>query len=249
MNPTIYLIAGPNGAGKTIFAWQYLPKLANCRMFLNADLIAAGLSPFTPDKEGAKAARILLSRFRDLVQARETFALESTLAGKSYARMFVRMKDLGYWGVLFYFALPSADLAVVRVANRVRQGGHDVSEQDIRRRFQAGAANFAQIYQPLADEWWLIENGSFPPSVIGRKVDGQLLVVQPDLYRGFVPEWHHQSITPSGGSNLSGSGKVAVALELATRRAVEVARQTRTSVVTWQDGSVQAIPGDEVDGP
>lgn len=106
MKPTVYVIAGPNGAGKTTFAMQYLPSLGNCRMFLNADLIAAALSPHAPEKEGARAGRFLLTRVRELVQVRESFALETTLAGKSYARLFLQMKAQGYRVVIFFFGCP-----------------------------------------------------------------------------------------------------------------------------------------------
>ncbi len=120
-NPTVYVIAGPNGAGKTTFAAEFLPDFVYCRQFLNADLIASGLSPFAPETQNLRAGRLLLERIKELSQAREDFGFETTLSGRTHARLLVDPKGAGYRIVLFFLWLPSADLAVLRVANRVQQ--------------------------------------------------------------------------------------------------------------------------------
>ena len=120
--PTVYVIAGPNGAGKTTFAAEFLPGFVDCRQFVNADLIAAGLSPFAPETQNVKAGRLLLERIGELAAAREDFGFETTLSGRTHAHLLGGLKRDGYRVVLFFLWIPSADLAVSRVANRVRQG-------------------------------------------------------------------------------------------------------------------------------
>lgn len=181
--PTVYVIAGPNGAGKTTFATEFLPDFVNCREFLNADLIAAGLSPFAPETQNVRAGRLLLARIKELAAQKEDFAFETTLAGRSYAKLLRQMKADGYRIVLFFLWLPNANLAVVRVANRVRQGGHHVPETDIRRRFTAGLRNLFNLYHPLLDEWWLCNASQLPPPTIAHEEDGDMIVSQPDLFR------------------------------------------------------------------
>ena len=125
-DPTVYVIAGPNGAGKTTFASEFLPDFVNCREFLNADLIAAGLSPFAPETQNVRAGRLLLTRIKELTASKENFGFETTLSGRGYVRLLTEMKSTSYRVVLFFLWLPSADVAVARVKNRVRQGGHNV---------------------------------------------------------------------------------------------------------------------------
>jgi predicted ABC-type ATPase len=163
--PIVYVLAGPNGAGKTTFAKSYLPHFAGCREFVNADLIAAGLSPFNPESQSLVAGRLMLQRMDELIDSRETFALETTLAGLAHARRLRWMKvEIGYEIELLYLWLPSADFAVKRVATRVSQGGHNIPEAVIRRRYHAGISNFTKLYAPLANRW-LILDGSWSPSL------------------------------------------------------------------------------------
>jgi predicted ABC-type ATPase len=180
--PAVYVIAGPNGAGKTTFASRFLPDFVNCREFLNADLIAAGLAPFAPETQNVRAGRLLLERIKELVSAREDFSFETTLSGRTYARHLKRMKQDGYRVYLFFLWLPSDDLAVARVANRVRQGGHNIQESDIRRRFRSGIKNFFDLYRPLCDGWWLYDGSQVPPAIIAKSEGDELKVSQPNLY-------------------------------------------------------------------
>lgn len=181
-NPTVYVIAGPNGAGKTTFASEFLPDFVECRQFLNADLIAAGLAPFAPETQNVRAGRLLLARIKELAQAKEDFGFETTLAGRSYVRLLTNMKNDGYRIVLFFLWLPSADLAVARVTNRVRQGGHNVPETDVRRRFDSGLRNLFGRYRPLSDAWWLYDASRLPPLNIAREEAGKLTVLQPHAF-------------------------------------------------------------------
>ncbi|HEX3869462.1 MAG TPA: AAA family ATPase [Pirellulales bacterium] len=181
-SPIVYVIAGPNGAGKTTFATEFLPNFVNCREFLNADMIASGLSPFAPEKQNILAGRLLLQRLRELADARDTFALETTLAGRSYLRLFSGLKAKGFRLELFFLWLPSADVALKRVAARVRQGGHDIPEVDVRRRFESGLRNFFGLYGPLADVWWLYDMSGDTPALIATQEGPILNVVNPSQY-------------------------------------------------------------------
>jgi predicted ABC-type ATPase len=162
----IIIIAGPNGAGKTTFARQFLPQEADCPTFINADLIAAGLSPFRPQAAALRAGRLLLAEIAAHVARHESFAFETTLAGRGYARSIPRWQAAGYHVKITFLALPNAALAVARVAARVAQGGHDVPEDAIRRRFKAGLDNFQRIYRPLVDAWVIYDNSGTEPKLL-----------------------------------------------------------------------------------
>ena len=162
-SPKIIIIAGPNGAGKTTFAREFLPQEAGCPIFVNADLIAAGLSPFAPERAAIQAGRLMLKAIAQHVARRESFAFETTLSGVGYARQIPQWRQLGYRLELFFLSLPSADMAVQRVAERVRQGGHDIPEATIRRRFVSGKRLFTDVYQPLVDDWILYDNSGDLP--------------------------------------------------------------------------------------
>lgn len=162
----ILIIAGPNGAGKTTFAREFLPREADCPNFINADLIAAGLSPFAPELADRKAARLMLQEMESLAAKGESFGFETTLAGVAYAHRIVNWRAQGYRVTIFYLTLPSPDMAIARVAQRVRQGGHGVPEEVIRRRFRKGWSNFDKIYRPLVDEWAIYDSSGPEPGLI-----------------------------------------------------------------------------------
>jgi predicted ABC-type ATPase len=159
----IVIIAGPNGAGKTTFAKEYLPNEAGCPDFINADLIAAGLSPFKPEAAAVYAGRLMLQEMKSRVKQRKSFAFETTLSGRSYAQKIPQWQALGYYVKLIFLNLPNAEMAIARVAARVAQGGHNVPEEVIRRRFSAGLHNFENIYKNIVNAWILYNNsGSIP---------------------------------------------------------------------------------------
>lgn len=162
----IIIVAGPNGAGKTTFAREYLLKEAHCPDFVNVDLIAAGLSPFDPDRAAIRAGRIMLSEIERRVRKGESFAFETTLSGSVYARMIPRWRSDGYRVKLIFLSLPNPEMAIARVAARVRQGGHHVANAVVRRRFDSGLRNFQDVYMQLVDEWWLYDNSDKTPRLI-----------------------------------------------------------------------------------
>ena len=165
--PRIIIIAGPNGAGKTTFALEFLPQEAGCPVFVNADLIAAELAPAEPERAALRAGRLMLAALAAQVRRFESFAFETTLSGHGYARRIPHWRRLGFRVELFFLSLPSAEMAIARVAERVRQGGHNVAPATIRRRFVAGRRLFVEVYQPLVDHWVLYDNAGDEPRLLG----------------------------------------------------------------------------------
>jgi predicted ABC-type ATPase len=154
----IIIIAGPNGAGKTTFARSFLPAEADLPRFINADLIAAGLAPFAPETAAIRAGRLMLEEIELCVQRGESFAFETTLSGRGYVRRIEDWRARGYLVSLYFLRLPDAETAIERVALRVEQGGHDIPEPVIRRRFSSGLQNFVRWYKAVVDDWALYDN-------------------------------------------------------------------------------------------
>lgn len=167
--PRCLIIAGPNGAGKTTFASEFLPNEAHCPRFINADLIAAGLSPFHPDRVAMKAGRLLLREIEEGVARGADFAFESTLSGTAYVKRIQRWKEQGYQIWIYYLRLESVELAVQRVNERVACGGHGIPEPVIRRRYDQSWENFTKVYKPLANYWELYDNTQQEIRLIGKK--------------------------------------------------------------------------------
>ena len=178
--PNIVVVAGPNGSGKSTTAPRLLRDTLRVDEFVNADVIAAGLSAFSPDRVAFPAGRIMLRRARELALSRADFALESTLSSRSLAPWIKKMKSDGYVFHLLYLWLYSADLAVQRVAERVRQGGHDVPELIVRRRYARSLGNFFNIYRPIADSWLMLDNSAVdaPKPIAWRNVGGPIQIVR-----------------------------------------------------------------------
>ena len=162
LNKKIIIIAGPNGAGKTTFAKNFLPQEAHTFRFINADLIAAGLAPFNPESVSFKAARLMLSELDEHTKAGESFAFETTLSGIHYLQRIQEWEDLGYTVKLWFIALSSPELAISRVKERVAQGGHNIPEEVIRRRYAAGLENLPK-YQKVVKSWVLLNGDKTPP--------------------------------------------------------------------------------------
>ena len=159
-HPSVIVLAGPNGSGKTTAAPKLLRDALGVLQFVNADTIAQGLAAFRPELVALEAGAIMLSRMRRLADERRDFAFETTLASRSLVPWLSKLVENGYHFHLVYLRLPSADLAVARVADRVRMGGHDVPEATVRRRYQAGLRNFFRLYMPLASEREMFDNSS-----------------------------------------------------------------------------------------
>lgn len=167
--PRIIIIAGPNGAGKTTFAREFLPHEAGCPVFVNADLIAAGLAPFAPSSVAIQAGRLMLQELERHFAARQSFAFETTLSGRTYLNHIARWQAAGYIVKLIFLKLDSADEAIARVKQRVIQGGHDIPEDVIRRRFDTGLANLSQCYAPVVNFWALYDNAGPSPVLLNWK--------------------------------------------------------------------------------
>jgi predicted ABC-type ATPase len=166
ISPRCVIIAGPNGAGKTTFAREFLPKDAAVVNFVNADLIAGGLSPFRPEMAALAAGRLVLKELDRLFAARADFAFESTLSGTGYLGRIRRWKSAGYRLEIVYLRVTSPQLSIRRIAARVRQGGHDVPTRDVLRRFARSWSNFESVYRPLADAWAVYDNSGAEPRLV-----------------------------------------------------------------------------------
>lgn len=181
--PTCWIIAGPNGAGKTTCALEYLPTVANCRRFINADLIAAGLSPLAPEQQLLAASRLFLREIEDSIAAAQDFAFETTLAGRSYLKLVARLLAQGWRVELIYLALPSAEMSRLRVAERVAHGGHDISAADIARRFPRSLHNLIHLFAPMVSQTrCFMNNGAAPELVFHQQSGAQHSVVNPTFF-------------------------------------------------------------------
>ena len=184
-----YIIAGPNGAGKTTFATEFLPIYANCRNFINADLIARGLSPFDPDAGLLRAGRMVLERIAEFTKARTDFAFETTLSGRAYVPLLRRVKQSGFRLHMFYLWIPSPELAMLRIRDRVESGGHNVPERDVRRRFVRTLGNLFALYRPWLDTLRFFDNSSDEPRLIFRDEAGKTVVFDLALYEKLLQEY------------------------------------------------------------
>jgi predicted ABC-type ATPase len=185
----LYVIAGPNGAGKTTFAREFLPNYANCKNFVNADLIAHGVAPFSPETAALRAGRMMLEEIRIFAKKRVPFGFETTLSGRSYVPLLARLKTEGYEIHIFFLWLKSADLALSRVKERVSRGGHDVPEAIIRRRFDRSMRNFLIHYRQLADSWTLFDNSGESPRVIAFEKTKSLRIINKTVYGALVERY------------------------------------------------------------
>ena len=183
--PYLYIISGCNGAGQTTASYTILPEMLGCKEFVNSDEIAKGLSPFNADNiaVAVEASRIMYRRIRELVAANKTFALETTLASRSIAKLLQNAQEKGYYVTLLYFWLNTPDLAVERVRNRVASGGHNVTESTVRRRYTAGIQNLFQLYIPICDYWMITDNSLSPMEVIAKGFkNGKREIYNPVVY-------------------------------------------------------------------
>jgi predicted ABC-type ATPase len=166
--PNLYIIAGCNGAGKTTASYTVLPELLNCYEFVNADNIAAGISPFNPESVALGAGRIMLQRIDELLKQQVDFAIETTLSTRSYVSMVKKVQQNGYNVTLLYFWLKSPQMAMQRVAKRVSKGGHNIPEAVIIRRYYRGIENLMNLYIPICHTWLLVDNTSVEPVFVAQ---------------------------------------------------------------------------------
>ena len=179
----LYIIAGPNGSGKTTFVRKFLPDYAKCLNFVNADLIASGLSPFSPDVAAIKAGRLMLEQIYEYADKGVDFAFETTLAGKSYVKLLKDLKNKSYKIHVYFLWVSNVKLAINRIAERVKIGGHDVPKETVRRRFSRGLHNLFNLYMPLLDSWIIFDNSMDTPCVIAKEEDGILTIINDKLFK------------------------------------------------------------------
>ena len=186
--PNLYIIAGPNGAGKTTASFNLLPDVLHCPNFVNADEIARGLSPFAPETVAFQAGRIMLQRIEELLPQRVDFAIVTTLATRSYVQLVHRAQKLGYKVHLIYFFLENEEQAIQRVAQRVSNGGHNIPEEDIRRRFKRGIYNLINLYMPICDSA-LVYNNAHGEAVLVAKLGlskGDIQVYEQEMWNQLI---------------------------------------------------------------
>jgi predicted ABC-type ATPase len=188
----LYIIAGPNGVGKTTFASKFLPKYANCKNFVNADLIAKGMSPFSPETAAIRAGRVMLNEIRFFARQRVSFAFETTLSGRSYLRLFRQFRRAGYRVHFFFLWVKNADVAVFRIRDRVLKGGHDVPEKIVRRRFNRSIENFLSEDRALADSWYLFDNSGEEPVLVAREKKHRLRIIEIESYQSLIAQYGSQ---------------------------------------------------------
>ena len=189
MSPNLYIIAGPNGAGKTTFAREFLPYYTDCKNFINADLIAQGVAPFSPEAAAFRAGRLMLKEIDFHVKRREDFGFETTLSGRSFLGLIRRLRRRGYKVHFFFLMVPSADFAAGRVRERVVQGGHDISESNVRRRFDRSIHNFLAYYRQLGDSWMLFDNSGTTPAIVALEQEGKSGIINRQIYAGLIAQY------------------------------------------------------------
>ena len=185
----LYIIAGCNGAGKTTASKRFLPTILNCRQWVNADEIAYGLSPFDPQSVAFQAGRLMLKRIQELLKLGETFAIETTLSTRAYGNLVLQAQAKGYQVYLVFFYLPSPQMAISRIAHRVRNGGHHVPDDVVIRRYYRGLRNLTEIFMPIVDHWdiYRYENNAYILLATGEKGEIHSLFDHTIIMDGNVP--------------------------------------------------------------
>ncbi len=182
----VYIIAGPNGSGKTTFAKTFLPQYVKCDRFINADLIAAGLSPFSPEQVAIKSGKLVLEQIKEYAENNVDFGFETTMSGVTYLKYFKMLKEKGYSINIFFLWINSAQLAIARVKDRVVAGGHNVPIEDIKRRFERSVNKFFYEYRLLADKWILFNNAETIPKIIARKQNAYIEIIDQKLFAKII---------------------------------------------------------------
>lgn len=177
MKKNLFIISGCNGAGKTTASYTILPEILDCKEFVNADEIAKGLSPFQPEKVSIEAGRIMLNRIKELIESGENFAFETTLSTRSYIHTVKKAQESGYNVVLLFFWLQRVELAIERVKERVKEGGHNIPTEVIRRRYKKGIYNLFELYLPVIESVLIFDNSEGKHELIAEKIEGNQLTL------------------------------------------------------------------------
>ena len=177
MKKNLFIISGCNGAGKTTASYTILPEILDCKEFVNADEIAKGLSPFQPEKVSIEAGRIMLNRIKELIESGENFAFETTLSTRSYIHTVKKAQEKGYNVVLLFFWLQRVELSIERVKERVREGGHNIPNDVVKRRYKKGIYNLFELYLPVIDSVLIFDNSEGKHELIAEKIEGNQLTL------------------------------------------------------------------------
>lgn len=186
----LFIISGCNGAGKTTASYTILPEILKCEEFVNADEIARGISPFNPDAASIQAGRLMLNRIDELISKGIDFAFETTLSTRSYKNLVNLAQTNGYQVTLLFFWLRTTELAIKRVETRVKEGGHNIPENVIIRRYENGLRNFFQIFKPIVDEWLFIDNSGEPYELIAEKSVSNSLIHNSQKWNSLLQQYN-----------------------------------------------------------
>lgn len=235
----LYIIAGCNGAGKTTASYTILPEILACDEFVNADEIAKGLSPFKPEKTGIQAGRLMLERIKTLVQSELDFAFETTLSTRSYKNFVLDAQKNGFSVTLLFFWLSSQNLAIKRVETRVKEGGHNIPENVIRRRYENGLKNFFTIFKELVDDWMFIDNSGEPYQIIaaGAKEDEEI---------GNAEIWNNLNIMDKKTELKDKRKKIVEGLEKSYQKLVEFKHYKKSPLIITKNGEILEIAPEKI---
>ena len=252
--PDLVVIAGPNGAGKSTAAPALIGERLGITEFVNADVIASGLSAHAPESVAVEAGRIMLRRLQQLANEAKNFSFETTLASRSFAPWIAGLRrDRGYRFHLIYLWLPDASQSVARVASRVRAGGHFVPEAIVRRRYERGLANFFGLYSPIADSWEMFDNSDAPRLIAAREAAGPIRFGDANLWEAIRNrmQTREQESRYAAGDEPKLMGVPASEMERALRQAVKAAcsrhKALGETIVIWRDGNVVVVPPEEIE--
>lgn len=255
--PDLFIIAGPNGAGKTTYVRDFLPQEMRCREFVNADLIAAGLSPFAPDKAAFEAGRIMLKRLRDLFERRDNFSFETTLTGFGYTHLLREMKAAGYRIRLDYLWTPDLAVTRARVKQRVRKGGHDIPDDVQLRRFGKGLRLLLEHYRPLLNYWRLFDNSGQNPQLVAEEEDGvvrvknasKLAMIEATTHLRIMPDQSIDKVEEPVAFSPGGETRGAMrAMRRAYAKVVLENKSFGLPVIQWRDGvGVVEVPAEQLE--
>ncbi|WP_081152561.1 zeta toxin family protein [Niastella vici] len=239
--PNIHIIAGCNGAGKTTASFTILPEDLKVKEFVNADSIAAGLSPFNVESVAIEAGRLMLQRIQQLMEAKEDFAFETTLSTRSYVPLIKKAKVKGYKITLLYFWLHSPEFAKQRVAKRVRRGGHNIPDEVVERRYHRGISNLLNLYIPIADNWKVIDN-MVEPTIIAK---GNNTILNSELWNIFLKQ---RNVMEDKNIYLDeDSEKLLAGLKRAFKKLVETSAKLDEELVILDiDGKVKSVPAKDL---
>jgi predicted ABC-type ATPase len=242
--PTCWIIAGPNGAGKTTFALEYLPTVAQCRRFINADLIAAGLSPLAPEQQMLAASRLFLREIESCISASQDFAFETTLAGRTYLKLVERLKAAGWRVELIYLALPDAEFSRLRVVERVKHGGHNIPAADIARRFPRSLYNLHHLFSARVHQTACFMNSDNAPELVFEQIGLQRQIQRADIFDLLLGPGATAPTTQSTPPISPAAQAMLDSLRLAVYKALERKRRLGQYAVIWQDGAPLLIGED-----